>query len=93
MVSQSILDSPLKGPVNLAWGKQDSTFKMVEAELPALKDGDLKVKVLYLSNDPTQRIWINAGVPALLKRSSAKVMLVGVSALRSDIEQILIHGD
>ncbi|KAJ8143961.1 hypothetical protein OXX80_003968 [Metschnikowia pulcherrima] len=61
MVSQIILENPPTGPVNLAWGQQDSTFKMVEAELPALKEGDLKVKVLYLSNDPTQRIWINAG--------------------------------
>ncbi|KAM9927154.1 hypothetical protein OXX59_002740 [Metschnikowia pulcherrima] len=93
MVSQSIIDNPPNGPVSLAWGQQDPTFKMVEAELPALKDGDLKVKVLYLSNDPTQRIWINAGVPALLKRSSAKVMFLGISDLRSDIEQTLIHDD
>ena len=66
---------------------------MEEADLPALKDGDLKVKVLCLSNDPTQRIGINAGVPALLKRSLAKVMFLGISDLRSDIAQTLIHDD
>ena len=93
MEPQSIIDNPPNGPVSLAWGQKDPTFKMVEAELPALEDGDLKVKDLCLTNDPTQRIWINAGVPALLKRSLAKMMFLGVSDLRSDIEQRLIHGD
>ncbi|KAM9912607.1 hypothetical protein OXX69_002409 [Metschnikowia pulcherrima] len=77
MVPQSIIDNPPNGPVNLAWGQQDSSSKIMEAELPALKDGDLKVKVLYLSNDPTQRIWINAGVPALLKKVSEESDISG----------------
>ncbi|KAM9892105.1 hypothetical protein OXX79_010250 [Metschnikowia pulcherrima] len=87
MEPQSIIDNPPNGPVTLAWGQQDPTFRMVEAELPALKDGDLKVKVLCLSNDPT------AGVPALLQRSSPKTVISGISDLRSDVEQTLIHDD
>ncbi|KAM9905970.1 hypothetical protein OXX69_006985 [Metschnikowia pulcherrima] len=60
MVSKIILETPPTGSVNLSWGQSDSTFKLVDTELPALKDGELKVKVLYLSNDPTQRMWISA---------------------------------
>ncbi|KAM9896932.1 hypothetical protein OXX79_007188 [Metschnikowia pulcherrima] len=60
MVSKIILETPPTGSVNLSWGQSDSTFKLVDSELPALKDGELKVKVLYLSNDPTQRMWISA---------------------------------
>ena len=48
MEPQSIIDNPPNGPASLAWGQHDPTFKMVEAELPALKDGDLKVEVLCL---------------------------------------------
>ena len=30
------------------------TFKLVEQDVPELKDGQIKVKTLYLSNDPAQ---------------------------------------
>lgn len=30
------------------------TFKLVETEVPELKDGQIKIKALYLSNDPAQ---------------------------------------
>lgn len=42
----------------------ENTFKLVEQELPELKDGDILVKTTYLSNDPAQRGWIQAGVDA-----------------------------
>ncbi|GAA5844977.1 hypothetical protein JCM5353_005301 [Sporobolomyces roseus] len=38
------------------------TFKLVEQDVPELKDGQIKVKTLYLSNDPAQRTWIAAGL-------------------------------
>ncbi|GAA5877116.1 hypothetical protein JCM16303_006172 [Sporobolomyces ruberrimus] len=40
----------------------DETFKLVETEVPELKDGQIKIKALYLSNDPAQRTWIAAGL-------------------------------
>lgn len=36
-------------------------FKHTEADIPALQDGQLLVKAIYLSNDPAQRAWIQAG--------------------------------
>jgi len=38
------------------------TFKLEENELPALKDGECLLKLVYLSNDPAQRGWISKGV-------------------------------
>lgn len=37
----------------------DATFKLVKNPLPSLNDGEVLVKVLYLSNDPAQRGWIS----------------------------------
>lgn len=37
----------------------DPTFELVKKELPAIKDGEVLVKVKYLSNDPAQRGWID----------------------------------
>ena len=39
----------------------DETFKLVEKPIPQLEDDQVLVKVLYLSNDPAQRGWIQAG--------------------------------
>jgi NADPH-dependent curcumin reductase CurA len=36
----------------------DSTFELVEEPLPALADGEYLVRNVYLSVDPTQRVWI-----------------------------------
>jgi len=47
-----------EGPVQL--DGPDATFKIIEKELPALSDGQLLVKPLYMSNDPAQRMWIDA---------------------------------
>jgi NADPH-dependent curcumin reductase CurA len=40
----------------------DATFKLETQDLPPLKDGQLLVQVLYLSNDPAQRGWIDANI-------------------------------
>lgn len=37
---------------------ENATFKLITKELPELQDGELLVKLLYLSNDPAQRGWI-----------------------------------
>ncbi|KAJ5096213.1 hypothetical protein NUU61_005569 [Penicillium alfredii] len=36
-----------------------STFALETAEIPALQEGEVLLKTLYLSNDPTQRSWIS----------------------------------
>lgn len=46
------------GPVQL--DGPSATFKQIEKELPALSEGQLLVKPLYMSNDPAQRMWIDA---------------------------------
>ncbi|KAL1297732.1 hypothetical protein AAFC00_006272 [Neodothiora populina] len=40
----------------------EKTFKLVEAPLPELKEDQVLAKVLYLSNDPAQRGWIQKGI-------------------------------
>ncbi len=39
----------------------DATFKYVETELAPLKEGQILVKTVYISNDPAQRSWIAPG--------------------------------
>ena len=41
------------------YGSSDSNFQLEEKDLPALQDGQILVKTLYLSNDPAQRGWIS----------------------------------
>ena len=57
--SQYILAKQPSGAVNLS-----EVFKLTEKDLPALQDGELLVKTLYLSNDPAQRTWIQANLDA-----------------------------
>jgi NADPH-dependent curcumin reductase CurA len=40
-------------------GPQASDFRWVEASLPTLRDGDVRVRNIYLSLDPTNRLWIS----------------------------------
>ena len=40
-------------------GSPNATFKLVEKDLPDLKDDEVLLKSLYLSNDPAQRTWID----------------------------------
>lgn len=84
MVSKIILETPPTKEVNLQWGQKDSTFKLVLEELPTVKDGELRVKVLYLSNDPTQRMWISANqdpkrqyLPPVLKGDAIRTLGLG----------------
>ncbi|CAI6337395.1 unnamed protein product [Periconia digitata] len=40
----------------------DATFKMETVDLPEIAQGQVLIKTQYLSNDPAQRGWIQAGV-------------------------------
>jgi NADPH-dependent curcumin reductase CurA len=42
----------------------NTTFKLETQDLPPLKDGQLLVQVVYLSNDPAQRGWIDKNIQA-----------------------------
>lgn len=50
--------------VNFNLGEDDSTFKLTKKSLRELKDGEVLIKTLILSNDPTQRAWIQKGLKA-----------------------------
>lgn len=55
--------APVK-EVNVKFGEESSTFRLEEANLSedSIKDGEVVVKMLYLSNDPTQRGWMQKGI-------------------------------
>lgn len=40
-------------------GGDEPTFTLETANIPALKEGEVLLKTLYLSNDPAQRSWIS----------------------------------
>ncbi|KAI5957073.1 hypothetical protein KGF57_003382 [Candida theae] len=56
--TQVVLKTNPPGFVNPKIGESDSTFEIKQRPIEPLKDGQLLVKILYLSNDPTQRGWI-----------------------------------
>lgn len=64
MVTQVQLKTPPTKEVNFKWDQPNSTFKLVDAKLGQLSDGELLVRLVLLSNDPTQRIWIAANQDA-----------------------------
>ncbi|SGZ56078.1 CIC11C00000003245 [Sungouiella intermedia] len=64
MTKQIIVENSPSGKINLNFGEADSTFKIVDTELPELKPSQVRVKVLYFSNDPTQRTWMAANQDA-----------------------------
>lgn len=47
-----------KADPNIVLDGKDATFKLETADLPELKDGDVLLKLRYLSNDPAQSQWI-----------------------------------
>jgi NADPH-dependent curcumin reductase CurA len=40
----------------------DATFRMVSKPLPPIEEGQVLIKILYLSNDPAQRLWIDPNI-------------------------------
>lgn len=91
-----VLENPPTKLVNLDWNKPDSTFRIVETEKKALNAGEIRVKPLYLSNDPTQRSWIAANqdparayVPPILKGEIVRSIGVG-EVLESQSEKYVV---
>lgn len=65
MVSESkcfVLNEPPLTDVNFNQDDANATFKLTTKPLRALEAGELLIKTLYLSNDPTQRAWIQKGL-------------------------------
>ncbi|KAL1592044.1 quinone oxidoreductase [Paraconiothyrium brasiliense] len=54
-----LADPPNSEPI---YEGDNATFKLVKTTLPELRNDQVLVKTLYLSNDPAQRGWIQAGV-------------------------------
>jgi NADPH-dependent curcumin reductase CurA len=52
-----LLDHHPKDHISLSGS--DATFKLEERKLDELKDGEVLIETLYLSNDPAQRGWID----------------------------------
>ncbi|KAM9933227.1 hypothetical protein OXX80_007144 [Metschnikowia pulcherrima] len=59
-----ILNEPPVGEVNFDSTSSSATFKLVSRPLRELKPGEMLIKTIYLSNDPTQRAWIQKGLKA-----------------------------
>ncbi|KAM9904246.1 hypothetical protein OXX79_002876 [Metschnikowia pulcherrima] len=59
-----ILNEPPVGEVNFDSTSSSATFKLVSRPLEELKPGEILIKTIYLSNDPTQRAWIQKGLKA-----------------------------
>lgn len=75
MVKQIIVENSPTTSINLAYGEPTSTFKVVDTDLPALEEAQVLVKILYFSNDPTQRTWMAANQDA--SRAYQKPILKG----------------
>lgn len=60
---------------------QDSDFRWNEAELPALGDGQVRARNLYLSLDPTNRVWMNEAASYLPAIPLGDVMRGGTIAI------------
>ncbi|CAI5756521.1 unnamed protein product [Candida verbasci] len=57
-VNQLILKNAPEKSINSNLNESNSTYELKEVLLPDLKDGEVLIKTLYLSNDPTQRSWM-----------------------------------
>lgn len=58
VATQVFLKNCPTGFINPKVNESDSTFEVKEVSIPELNDGQVLVKTLYLSNDPTQRTWL-----------------------------------
>ncbi|RCK67189.1 putative NADP-dependent oxidoreductase YfmJ [Candida viswanathii] len=60
VATQVFLKNCPTGFINPKFNESDSTFEVKEVPIPELQDGQVLVKSLYFSNDPTQRTWLRA---------------------------------
>lgn len=63
-INEIILKNKPFKDVNFSWGQADSTFELKTQPLDKsdVKDGQVVVKLILISNDPTQRLWIQKGL-------------------------------
>jgi Putative NADP-dependent oxidoreductases len=59
-----ILNEKPRREVNYNLEDEHSTFKLIKKPLGELQEGQILIKSLYLSNDPSQRAWIQKGLVA-----------------------------
>ena len=59
-----VLNSAPSKEVNLKYGEESSTFRLEETSLDknSVKDGEVIIKMLYFSNDPAQKGWMQKGL-------------------------------
>lgn len=57
----TILANPPQSALQLDESKPEPTFRLEKQKLEPLAEGQLLVRTIYLSNDPTQRAWIQKG--------------------------------
>lgn len=87
MSTKIILENPPSGVVNLNFNEESSTFKIVKADLPELAEGQVLLKLLYFSNDPTQRNWMGANQDA--DRAYVKPMVKGDTIYSLGLGEVL----
>ncbi|KAK8850682.1 hypothetical protein IAR55_004602 [Kwoniella newhampshirensis] len=74
-------ERPKAGPIT------DTTFRTETVDVPEVKDGEVLVKVVYTSLDPTQRGWINEG------RSYLPPVDIGAPMRAGGIGRVLVSKD
>ncbi|KAJ3715054.1 hypothetical protein C8R42DRAFT_228117 [Lentinula raphanica] len=58
MVKQIVLANAPTGFPITEMGKAESTFEIKQVALPDLKDNQLLLQTVFISNDPAQRLWL-----------------------------------
>ncbi|CAK7895282.1 hypothetical protein CAAN1_10S01420 [[Candida] anglica] len=64
-INQILLKNPVSKDIVYEFGKEDSTFEhgSVKFDESSLKEGQVLIKTILLSNDPTQRGWLSKETP------------------------------
>lgn len=73
--------------VNLNLGEESSTFELSTTPIRELRADEILVKTLYLSNDPTQRSWIQKGMDP--KRMYVPLVLPGQVMRSTGLGQVI----
>lgn len=81
---------------DLSLGSDNSTFKLVEQEVPELQEREFLVKTVFLSNDPAQRGWMQersdedrSYLPFMRRGEAMNALAVGqVVASESSVYQV-----
>lgn len=82
--SQITLNVAPTKEVNINWGEKDSTFRIDKQTFTEVKNGEFIIKNLYISNDPTQRGWMQKGIdpsrmyaPPILENEPVRCYAIG----------------